>query len=76
MSNLDVIKKQYSKLKAMKKNTKFHQRLATFKLQFISHNIHTFSELLIYLSCFIFCYKVIEYQPFRKMKHTTYMFHF
>ena len=39
-------------------------------------NIHTFSELLIYLSCFIFCYKVIEYQSFRKMKHTTLMFHF
>ena len=38
--------------------------------------IHTFSEPLIYLSCFIFCYKVIEYQSFRKMKHTTLMFHF
>ena len=58
----------------MSKITKFHQRLATFKLQFISHNIHTFSELLIYLSCFIFCYKVIEYQPFHVMKHTTLMF--
>ena len=52
------------------------QRFATFKLQLISHNIHTFSELLIYLSCFIFCYKVIEYQTFQKMKHTTFMFHF
>ena len=76
MSNLDVIKKQYSKLKAMSKITKFRQRFATFKLQLISHNIHTFSELLIYLSCFIFCYKVIEYQSFRKVKHTTLMFHF
>ena len=76
MSNLDVIKKQYSELKAMSKITKFRQRFATFKLQLISHNIHTFSELLIYLSCFIFCYKVIEYQTFRKMKHTTFMFHF
>ena len=38
--------------------------------------IHTFSKPLIYLSCFIFCYKVIEYQTFRKMKHTTLMFHF
>ncbi len=38
--------------------------------------IHTFSKPLIYLSCFIFCYKVIEYQSFRKMKHTTFMFHF
>ena len=26
--------------------------------------IHTFSKPLIYLSCFIFCYKVIEYQSF------------
>ena len=75
MSNLDVTKKQYSKLKAMSKITKFRQRFATFKLQLISHNIHTFSELLIYLSCFIFCYKVIEYQPFQKVKHTTFMFH-
>ena len=58
----------------MSKITKFRQRFATFKLQLISHNIHTFPELLIYLSCFIFCYKVIEYQPFRKMKHTTLMF--
>ena len=54
MNNLDVIKKQYSKLKAMSKITKFRQRFATFKLQLISHNIHTFPELLIYLSCFIF----------------------
>ena len=76
MSNLDVIKKQYSTPKAISKITKFRQRFVTFKLQLISHNIHTFSELLIYLSCFIFCYKVIEYQSFRKMKHTTLMFHF
>jgi|GEM_PF-691679 len=76
MSNLDVTKKQYSKLKTMSKITKFRQRFATFKLQLISHNIHTFPELLIYLSCFIFYYKVIEYQTFRKMKHTTFMFHF
>ena len=60
----------------MSKITKFRQRFTTFKLQLISHNIHTFSELLIYLSCFIFCYKVIEYQTFRKVKHTTFMFHF
>ena len=60
----------------MSKITKFRQRFATFKLQLISHNIHTFPELLIYLSCFIFCYKVIEYQTFRKVKHTTFMFHF
>ena len=38
--------------------------------------IHTFSKPLIYLSCFIFCYKVIEYQSFLKVKHTTLMFHF
>ena len=76
MSNLEVTKKQYSKLKTMSKITKFHQRFATFKLQLISHNIHTFPELLIYLSCFIFCYKVIEYQAFQKVKHTTFMFHF
>ena len=76
MSNLDVIKKQYSKLKAMSKITKFRQRFATFKSQLISHNIHTFSELLIYLSCFIFSYKVIEYQSFQKVKHTIFMFHF
>ena len=57
----------------MSKITKFRQRFATFKLQLISHNIHTFPELLIYLSCFIFCYKVIEYQTFRKVKHTTFM---
>ena len=38
--------------------------------------IHTFSELLIYLSCFIFMFQLIEYQSFRKMKHTTSMFHF
>ena len=46
------------------------------KLQFIVQNFNTFSEPLIYLSCFIFCYKVIEYQSFRKMKHPTVMFHF
>ena len=39
MSNLDVTKKQYSKLKTMSKITKFRQRFATFKLQLISHNI-------------------------------------
>ena len=38
--------------------------------------IHTFSKPLIYLSCFIFCYKVIGYQSFQKVKHTTLMFHF
>ena len=38
--------------------------------------IHTFSKPLIYLSCFISCYKVIEYQSFQKVKHTTLMFHF
>ena len=32
--------------------------------------IHTFSKPLIYLSCFIFCYKVIEYHSFQKVKHT------
>ena len=37
--------------------------------------IHTFSKPLIYLSCFIFCYKVIEYQSFQKVKHSTLMFH-
>ena len=52
------------------------------KLQFVCliavylTDIHTFSEPLIYLSCFIFCYKVIEYQSFQKVKHTTLMFHF
>ena len=46
------------------------------KLQFIAQNLYTFSKPLFYLSCFIFCCKVIEYQLFRKMKHTTFMFHF
>ena len=36
--------------------------------------IHTFSEPLIYLSCFIFMFQLIEYQSFQKMKHTTFMF--
>ena len=30
-------------------------------------SIYTFSEPLIYLSCFIFWYKVIEYQSFQKV---------
>ena len=46
------------------------------KLQFIAQNLYTFSEPLIYLSCFIFQFQLIEYQSFQKMKHTTLMFHF
>ena len=41
------------------------------KLQFFLTFIYTFSKPLIYFSCFSFCYKVIEYQLFQKMKHTT-----
>ena len=48
---------------------------ARFALWLLNINdIHTFSEPLIYLSCFIFCYKVIGYQSFQKVKHTTLMF--
>jgi len=41
-----------------------------------NEDFYTFSKLLFYLSCFIFCFKAIEYQSFRKMKHLTWMFHF
>ena len=47
-----------------------------YKLQFIAQNLYTFSEPLIYLSCFIFIFQLIEYQSFQKVKHTTLMFHF
>ena len=41
--------------------TKFQYVFRTFDLSFMFH---------------FFCYKVIEYQSFRKMKHPTVMFHF
>ena len=53
----------------MSKITKFRQRFATFKLQFISHNIHTFSELLNYLSCFIFMFQPLKVLIINKLKH-------
>ena len=46
------------------------------KLLFIAQNLYTFSKPLIYLSCFIFMFQLIDYQSFQKMKHTTLMFHF
>ena len=76
MSNLDVTKKTILKTQSHEQNYKNSVRDSQLLNCNLSHIIHTFSELLIYLSCFIFCYKAIEYQSFRKMKHTTYMFHF
>ena len=42
----------------------------------LSNIFHTFSKPLIYLSCFIFQFQIIDNQHVQRMKHTTSMFHF
>ena len=46
------------------------ERKHTDKLQFIAQKLYTFSKPLIYLSCFIFMFQLIDYQRIQEMKHT------
>ena len=42
----------------------------------IAAYLYTFSKPLIYLSCFIFMFQLIDYQRIQEMKYTVSMFHF
>ena len=42
----------------------------------IAAYLYTFSKPLIYLSCFIFMFQLVDFQRIQEMKHTDSMFHF